>query len=94
MDRMHVLFDAQGRRFLLCPQMGWELEPNAFLARLSIISGKTSSSRIWRSYAYQLADWLSFCEKAGLEWRRVTELNIATYRNILASESSLQTVGR
>jgi integrase/recombinase XerD len=91
MDRMHVLFDAQGRPFLLGPQMGWELEPNAFLARLSIISGKTSSPRTWRSYAYQLADWFSFCEKAGLEWRRVTELNIATYRNILASESSLQT---
>jgi site-specific recombinase XerD len=88
---MHVLFDPQGRPFLLGSQMRWELEPNTFLARLSIISGRTSSPRTWRSYAYQLADWLSFCDKAGLEWRRVTELNIATYRNILGSESSPQT---
>ncbi len=88
---MHVFFDAQGRPFLLGPQMGWELEPNAFLARLSIVSGKTSSPKTWRSYAYQLADWLSFCERLGLEWRHATELNLATYRNILASESSLQT---
>ena len=88
---MHVLFDPQGRPFLLGSQMRWELEPNAFLTRLSIISGRTSSPRTWRSYAYQLADWLSFCEKAGLEWRRVTELNIATYRNILGSELSPQT---
>ena len=35
---MHVLFDPQGRPFLLGSQMRWELEPNAFLARLSIIS--------------------------------------------------------
>ena len=71
--------------------MRWELEPNAFLAKVSIVSGRTNSPRTWRSYAYQLADWLSFCEKAGLEWRRVTELNIATYRNILGSELSPQT---
>jgi site-specific recombinase XerD len=88
---MHVLFDPQGRPFLLGSQKRWELEPNAFLAKLSIVSGRTNSPRTWRSYAYQLADWLSFCEKAGLEWRRVTELNIATYRNILGSELSPQT---
>jgi site-specific recombinase XerC len=80
---MHVLFYPQGRPFLLGSQMRGELEPNAFLAKLSIVSGRTNSPRTWCSYAYQLADWLSFCEKAGLEWRRVTELNIATYRNIL-----------
>jgi len=88
---MHVFFDPRGRPFLLGPEMRWELEPNAFLARLSIVSGKTSSPKTWRSYAYQLADWLSFCERLGLECRHATELNIATYRNILASESSLQT---
>ena len=88
---MHVFFDPQGRPFLLGRQMRWELEPNAFLARLSIVSGKTSSPKTWRSYAYQFADWLSFCERTGLDWRRATELNIATYRNILASESSPQT---
>ena len=71
--------------------MRWELEPNAFLARLSLVSGKTSSPRTWRSYGYQLADWLSFCERAKLDWKRATELNIATYRNILAAESSPHT---
>ncbi|HXJ96330.1 MAG TPA: tyrosine-type recombinase/integrase [Terriglobia bacterium] len=70
--------------------MRWEVEPNAFLARLSLVNGRTSSTSTWRSYAYQFADWLSFCEKIGVQWRHVTELNIATYRNILASESSPQ----
>src|SRR5689334_15557771 len=88
---MHVFFDQQARPFLLGSEMRWDLEPNAFLARVSLISGRTRSERTWRSYAYQLADWLSFCEKIGLQWRYVTELNIATYRNFLASESSHQT---
>ena len=56
-----------------------------------MVSGKTSSARTWRSYAYQLADWLSFCERIGVEWRHATELNLATYRNILSAESSPQT---
>jgi len=86
-----VLFDSQGRPFLLSSQMRWEVEPNAFMARVSIISGRTRSPRTWRSYAYELADWLGFCEKAGLDWRGATELNLATYRNILASELSPQT---
>jgi site-specific recombinase XerD len=34
---------------------------------------------------------LSFCERTGVGWRDATELNIASYRNILASESSPQT---
>jgi integrase/recombinase XerD len=88
---MHVFFDDDGRPFLLDSEMQWELEPNAFLTSMSIVSGTTSSPRTWRSYAYQLADWLSFCGKVGLGWRFVTELNIATYRNILASEASSQT---
>ncbi len=88
---MHVFFDPHGRPFLLGPLMRWELEPNAYLARLSLVSGKTSSPRTWRSYGYQLADWLSFCERAKLDWKRATELNIATYRNILAAESSPHT---
>jgi site-specific recombinase XerD len=85
---MHVFFDGDGRPFVLDSEMRWLTEPNAFLARVSIISGKTSSARTWRSYAYQFADWLSFCERIGLEWRYATELNIATYRNILAAEPS------
>jgi hypothetical protein len=69
---MHVFFDDDRRPFLLDSEMRWELEPNAFLTRMSTVSGKTSSPRTWRSYAYQLADWLSFCEMAGLGWRYVT----------------------
>jgi len=88
---MHVVFEDDGRPFLLDSEMQWELEPNAFLTRVSTVNGKTSSPRTWRSYAYQLADWLSFCFETGVGWRFVTELNIATYRNILASEMSPQT---
>ena len=86
-----MFFDTQGRPFLLDSQMRWEVEPNAFLSRLSVVSGRTSSARTWRSYAYQFADWLSFCERIGLEWRHATELNLATYRNILAAELSPHT---
>lgn len=88
---MHVFFDPGGRPFLLGSEMTWELEPNAFLARLSIVSGKTSSPRTWRSYAYQLADWLSFCDRIGVRWRHATEFNLAAFRNLLASEPSPQT---
>lgn len=68
--------------------MRWHVEPNAFLVHVSLVKGKTSSPATWRSYAYQFADWLSFCDRIGLEWRHATELNIATYRNILAAEAS------
>jgi len=88
---MHVFFDNDRRPFLLDSQMKWEVEPNAFLSRLSVVSGRTSSAKTWRSYAYQFADWLSFCERIGLEWRHATELNLATYRNILAAEVSPHT---
>ena len=71
--------------------MRWEAEPNAFLAWLSVVNGRTSSVKTWRSYAYHFADWLSFCERIGVPWRHVTELNIATYRNILATEASPHT---
>ena len=80
-----------GIHFLLDSQMKWEAEPNAFLAWLSVVNGRTSSVRTWRSYAYHFADWLSFCERIGVPWRHVTELNIATYRNILAKEASPHT---
>jgi site-specific recombinase XerD len=88
---MHVFFAADGRPFVLDSQMRWTAEVNAFLARLSVISGSTSSPETWRSYAYGFADWLGFCERIGMDWRRVTELDIARYRNILASEPSIQT---
>jgi site-specific recombinase XerD len=85
---MHVLFDAEGRPFILDSEMRWHAEPNAFLAHVSLVSGKTSSPATWRSYAYQFADWLSFCDRIGVAWRHATELNIATYRNILLAEAS------
>jgi integrase/recombinase XerD len=88
---MHVYFDDDGRPFILDSEMRWQMEPNAFLAEVSLVRGKTRSPKTWRSYAYQFGDWLSFCERIDLEWRRATELNLATYRNILASEASSQT---
>ena len=88
---MHVFFDPDRRPFLLDSQMRWEVEPNAFLAWLSVVNGKTNSAATWRSYAYQLADWFSFCERIGLAWRHTTELNIASYRNVLAAEVSSHT---
>jgi len=88
---MHVFFDAEQRPFLLDSEMRWPVEANAFLARISVINGKTRSPKTWRSYAYQFADWLGFCARAGLEWQHVTELDLATYRNILSMEKSPQT---
>ncbi|MBN9617188.1 MAG: hypothetical protein BGO25_04680 [Acidobacteriales bacterium 59-55] len=88
---VHVYFDKEERPFLLDAEMRWPVEPNAFLVCVSVIKGKTSSPRTWRSYAYQFADWLTFCEKIRMEWRHATQLTIATYRNILLTEVSLHT---
>jgi integrase/recombinase XerD len=88
---MHVFFEPDGRPFILDSQMRWSAKVNAYLARLSAISGSTRSPKTWRSYAFELADWLAFCERLGLDWRGITELDLATYRNILASESSIRT---
>ena len=85
---MHVLFASDGRPFILDSQMRWQTEPNAFLAQVSLVRGRTSSPRTWRSYAYQFADWLSFCERVEMDWRHATELDIATYRNLLLGEAS------
>src|SRR6266481_3940672 len=88
---MHVYFDDDERPFILDFEMRWQTEPNAFLVQVSLVRGKTRSPKTWRSYAYQFGDWLSFCERIGLDWRHATEMNIATYRNILTSEASSQT---
>ena len=88
---MHVLFDSQRQPFLLNSQMRWEAEPNAFLTWLSVVNGKTSSARTWRSYAYQFADWLDFLRKDRSGLAACHRFNLATYRNIIASESSPQT---
>lgn len=88
---MHVFFDGDRRPFLLNSQMRWDVEPNAFLVHISVISGKTSSPATWRSYAYQFGDWLSFCERIGVEWRHATEVNLGTFRNILEAEASPHT---
>lgn len=88
---MHVFFGSDGRPFILDSQMRWDADVNAYLARLSLIDGKTNSPRTWRSYAYELADWLSYCGRVGVEWKDISELDIATYRSILASESSIRT---
>jgi hypothetical protein len=83
---VYVFFDAEGRPFLLDDEVRWRVEANAFLARISVVNGKTRSPRTWRSYVYQFADWFEFCARAGLEWQLVTELDLATYRNIFCRE--------
>ena len=88
---MHVYFDGDDGPFILDSEMRWQTEPNAFLVQVSLVRGRTRSPKTWRSYAYQFGDWLSFCERIGLDWRHATEMSIATYRNILTSEASSQT---
>ena len=88
---MHVFFGSDGRPFILDFQIRWNVDVNAYLARLSVIDGKMNSPQTWRSYAYELADWLSYCGRIGVDWTAITELDIATYRSILASEPSVRT---
>jgi site-specific recombinase XerD len=88
---MHVFFGSDGRPFVLDSQMRWDAEVNAYLVRLSVIDGNTNSPKTWRSNAYELADWLSYCGRIGIDWTGVTELDIATYRSILAAEPSART---
>lgn len=88
MKRWHLFFDARERPFLLNCTMQWEYEVNAFLSDLCSENGHTSSPRTWRSYAYELACFLSFCAQIVVPWRKITHFNLGEYRDFLATEPS------
>lgn len=79
------------RPFILDEQMSWVLGINHFLRDISIIDGKTSSYNTRRAYAYHLLDWLNYCERVSRDWKYITEIDLASYRNALYTTPSPHT---
>lgn len=79
------------RPFILDREMFWIPEVNHFLHSVSEGNGKTASPHTSRAYGYHLIDWLSYAEEVGLDWKRASHRQLATYRNALARDNSILT---
>lgn len=79
------------RPFILDREMIWLPEVNHFLHSVAEENGKTASPHTSRAYGYHLVDWLSYSEKMGLDWKRISHRHLAQYRNTLAQETSVLT---
>lgn len=93
---MEVMFADVGnghdrRPFILNEEMVWLVEVNHFLRDVAIVRGRSASPHTSRTYAYHLVDWVSYCEEIGLDYLNAREIDIAKYRNILASVDSHHT---
>lgn len=86
--------DSPGRPFLLDSLMRWPIAVNHFLRDIAMIDGKTASLHTWRAYAYHLRDFLTYCEKIGLDWSQILEIHLAEYRNELFTAPSQLTKNR
>ena len=87
---MEIFFtrNVPGRPFILDSQMRWPVGVNHFLRDVAVVDGKTASPHTWRAYAYQLLDFLNFCEGVGRDWHQVSEIHLAEYRNALLTNPS------
>jgi integrase/recombinase XerD len=63
----------------------------AYLLELATVPGRSHAAETVRTYAEHLHDWFDCLEQSGLDWRAVTEADIATYRNRLLSQPSPHT---
>jgi integrase/recombinase XerD len=79
------------RPFILDREMIWLPEVNHFLHSVAEENGKTASPHTSRAYGYHLIDWLSYTEEVGLDWKRASQRQLATYRNALARDNSILT---
>ena len=63
---------------------GWKtlLEANDWLYSLRI-DGTTRSPGTWRIYAYALADFLAWCERGQLDWRKLGRVELDGYLHSL-----------
>jgi integrase/recombinase XerD len=78
------------------PILVWEgmaiIEPAfVYLLALATISGRSHAAETVRTYGEHLHDWFDSLEQSGLDWRTVSETDIAAYRNRMLSQPSPHT---
>jgi integrase len=69
--------------FLDAATMGVHFLPTEWMIHLAVFNGRTRSPHTWRSYAFDLAQWLRFCEDRGWSWESPLEEQLAHFRNSL-----------
>jgi integrase len=63
----------------------------AWLIELATIAGRSHAEETIRTYGEHLHDWFDSLEQSGLDWRAVSEVEIAAWRNRMLSQPSLHT---
>ena len=63
----------------------------AWLMELATIPGRSHAAETVRTYGAHLHDWFDSLEQTGLDWRGVSETEIATWRNRMLSHPSPHT---
>jgi integrase/recombinase XerD len=79
---IHPVFRA-GEPYLFGARWTTLLEANDWLYSLRG-DGMTQSPGTWRIYAYALADFLAWCEKGKLDWRKLGRVELDGYLHSLA----------
>lgn len=63
----------------------------AWLMELATIPGRSHAAETIRTYCEHLHDWFDSLEQSGLDWRAVSEAEIAAWRNRMLSQPSPHT---
>ena len=63
----------------------------AWLMELATIPGRSHAAETVRTYGEHLHDWFDSLEQSGLDWRAVSEAEIAAWRNRMLSQASPHT---
>ncbi|WP_235915175.1 tyrosine-type recombinase/integrase [Brucella anthropi] len=72
------------RMSIIKPAFAWLLE-------LATIPGRSHAAETVRTYAEHLHEWFDSLEQSGLDWRGVSEAEIASWRNRMLSQPSPHT---
>ena len=70
-----------GFPILISDQMAIIEPAFAYLLELATIPGRSHAVETVRTYGEHLHDWFDSLEQSGLDWRTVSEVDIAAYRN-------------
>ena len=70
------------------------VEPvNDWLFRVAVVNGRTSRRpSTSKAYGYRITDFLNWAESLGLDWKRVTNVHLAAYRDWSLERCSVRTV--
>lgn len=69
--------------FLDAATMSVHFLPTEWMIHLAVYNGRTRSAHTWRGYAYDLAQWLRFCDDRDWSWQSPREEHLAHFRNSL-----------